>query len=427
MALGILVALLALLAGIWALFFMPKDDTSLFTAPQDQFEAAITSDPIDDGSEGDLDDAFLALEEEEGSPPEPEQPTPHEPLSPEAAQARYAATGIWQRAPDTLSDPKSSSLADLYIASIDGKINASDAIALPSFGALELSNGAINTAPPPAAGTTFALDSNGLVRATPQGALTPNGVLVIAGRPSVAPAPRPGNAQAETPPEAPQTTTPTIRPRARPAGLVEGNERSQLGGRTLAELGALRPRARPQTEQFTQTAEPQEADPQDADAQALAIASAVTDDGNAGDETVVAALSSPTKRAVESSILPRSKPRNFDKIVQRGRDNADASDGTSVAAAPSRQQSFSPKIPTRTSVAKQATVKNAINLRKVNLIGIYGSSASRNALVRLPSGRFVKVKKGSRLDGGKVLSISSTKVVYKKGSRTHTLEILPFG
>ena len=35
-----------------------------------------------------------------------------------------------------------------------------------------------------------------------------------------------------------------------------------------------------------------------------------------------------------------------------------------------------PKMPTKASVAKQATYKNALNLSKTNLIGVYGTRPS---------------------------------------------------
>ena len=102
----------------------------------------------------------------------------------------------------------------------------------------------------------------------------------------------------------------------------------------------------------------------------------------------------------------------------------DASDGSSVAAAAA---TTTPSIPTRASVAQQATVKTAINLKRVNLIGIYGSSSSRRALVRLANGRYVKVTVGDRLNGGKVTSISTNKLIYQKSGKNHTHEVLPLG
>ncbi|MGB2892436.1 MAG: hypothetical protein WBC03_05805, partial [Albidovulum sp.] len=82
-----------------------------------------------------------------------------------------------------------------------------------------------------------------------------------------------------------------------------------------------------------------------------------------------------------------------------------------------------PNMPTTVTVARQATVKNAIDLGKINLIGVYGSSANRRALVRMPSGRLLKVKIGDRLDGGQVAAIGDSELTYVKGGRSFTLKI----
>ena len=84
---------------------------------------------------------------------------------------------------------------------------------------------------------------------------------------------------------------------------------------------------------------------------------------------------------------------------------------------------MTPSIPSRASVARQATEQNAINLGKVNLIGVYGSPSDRRALVRLKSGRYVKVEVGDRVDGGRVAAIGDTELRYVKGGRNITLKL----
>ena len=83
--------------------------------------------------------------------------------------------------------------------------------------------------------------------------------------------------------------------------------------------------------------------------------------------------------------------------------------------------SAAPSIPTKASVAKQATFKNAINLSKVNLIGVYGTSSNRHALIRQANGRFKKVKVGDKIDGGQIAAITASEVRYKKGGKMVTL------
>ena len=74
-------------------------------------------------------------------------------------------------------------------------------------------------------------------------------------------------------------------------------------------------------------------------------------------------------------------------------------------------------MPTKASVAKNATFANAINLGKTNLIGVYGTPSKRYALIRLGSGQYKKVRVGDRVDGGTVAAITESEVRYKKGGR----------
>ena len=82
-----------------------------------------------------------------------------------------------------------------------------------------------------------------------------------------------------------------------------------------------------------------------------------------------------------------------------------------------------PKIPSSASVAKTATVRNAINLRNVNLIGVYGKPSNRRALVRLSNGRYRKVVVGDRLDGGRVSAIGESELRYNKRGRDLVLKM----
>jgi Tfp pilus assembly protein PilP len=83
--------------------------------------------------------------------------------------------------------------------------------------------------------------------------------------------------------------------------------------------------------------------------------------------------------------------------------------------------SSAPRTVLKGTVAKQATFVNAINLSKVNLIGVYGTQSKRYALIREANGRYKKVKVGDRVDGGRVEAITSNEVRYQKGGRIVTL------
>ena len=82
-----------------------------------------------------------------------------------------------------------------------------------------------------------------------------------------------------------------------------------------------------------------------------------------------------------------------------------------------------PSIPTKASVAKQATYANAINLSKINLIGTSGTESRRYALIRQANGKYKKVKVGDRIDGGTVKAITDTEVRYQKGGRLVSLKM----
>ena len=75
------------------------------------------------------------------------------------------------------------------------------------------------------------------------------------------------------------------------------------------------------------------------------------------------------------------------------------------------------------SVIQAATVKNVLNLRDINLIGITGTKRNPNALVRLANGKVLKVKVGDRLNGGRVTAISAATLTYAISGRSITLDM----
>ncbi|HHB80162.1 MAG TPA: hypothetical protein ENK83_00205, partial [Aliiroseovarius sp.] len=313
------------------------------------------------------------------APPEqPEPPRSPEVLSEDAAQTRYAATGIWEKAPTSPSEPQSSRIDDLYIASIDPEVSGHDPVSLPPVGNSSTDARPSASLPPAAPGTDFALNEEGLVAPSPEGTLSPAGILVYSGKPPVDAPVRPGTVRPQI---LPDSQLRGFRPKPRPTGLIEETQRANNGGNTLLELAALRPNPRPE------------------ELAARAVAEAGAD--NAAVEDAVAAviaegeLVNVTGEAVAASPQPGHRPGDFATIVASARANIDASDGSTVVAA-SAAPTSSPSIPTRANVATQATVKNALRLNQMNLIGIYGSSSSRRALIRLKTGRYTKVSVGDR-------------------------------
>ncbi len=316
------------------------------------------------------------------------QPAPPEPLTPARAEARYAVSGIWQLSPVAPDPSNLIDIDDIYLASIDPVSSTTDAVALPSATAFLTDELPEQISSPTAAGTVFNLDDKGLVIPTAEGAVTPDGVLVYLGKPPVVPPEVPQRGPAQTDVEtATQSRLSELRPRLRPDDLIEQTERTQLGGLTRSELAGIRPKLRPDVAKVEEER----------------------------DET-------PTDQAIATSIKPNMRPKNMDQIVQQA--NVRAPEPVKVAAAASvAPVAVAPSIPSTASVAKQATVKNAIKLNQINLIGVYGKPSSRRALVRLENGRYKKVQVGDRIDGGKISAIGDSELRYTKGGRNVVLKM----
>ncbi|MEL6645380.1 MAG: hypothetical protein AAFQ79_15720 [Pseudomonadota bacterium] len=306
-------------------------------------------------------------------------------LPPPIEYVAVDATQIWQYPAPPATVPADATTDDIYLASIDPEVEIGDAFALTP---IERDLGLLSrpgTLPGP--GQIFDMDDRGLVRATPDGSLSPEGVVVTEGRPEIVPPTRPESTVPDTS-SAIALALAGPRPRGRPDDLIENSERARLGGRTSEELATLRPGERPESEQ--------EAAP----------------------------VTAPSAQAVAQSRVPSSRPSDFGQRVATIRNRAEeqrqAQQAAQVAAAVASAQ---PTIPTSASVARQATIDNALNLRRVNLIGVYGSEADRRALIRLSSGRYVKVKVGDRVDGGQVAAIGDSELRLIKGGRNVTLTV----
>jgi hypothetical protein len=127
------------------------------------------------------------------------------------------------------------------------------------------------------------------------------------------------------------------------------------------------------------------------------------------------AFASATANAVAQSIVPNRRPAGFAQLAaQRQAAAAAAAVATPAAAAAAAPApaAAAPAIPTRASVAEQATEDRAINLNRVNLIGVFGTSSSRRALVRLPGGNVVSVRVGDRIEGSQITAIGETELRY---------------
>jgi hypothetical protein len=169
---------------------------------------------------------------------------------------------------------------EIFLAAMDAPPPALDALALPTPAAVA------DTAPdagmpPPAFGTVYRFDANGLVMPTPEGILSPEGVFLIAGSPPLVPpsrseaataaalaavpaapevdaaaiAPDAGDASLVTAPDAPiaepAPSDPAMagfRPRPRPEGLAPAtDDDAALATDSATAVVGLRPLARPES------------------------------------------------------------------------------------------------------------------------------------------------------------------------------------
>ena len=368
---------------------LPEAETA--TAPPP--ETATTNAPAASDTPTPLPTGDLPSDLAQLPPPSPQEAR-------QAALSSYAATGIWQIAPDQPEAPVSQSLDTLYLASIDSSLQNLDAVALPDIRRALSDVRPEAQSNPAAPGKQFDLDARGLVIATPEGAETPEGVIVYTGRPPLTPPGIPTRfAQTPQANAQPEPDLAGVRPRLRPDTLIESNERATLGGLSRSELAGLRPRARPET--------------------LAAVALALREADQAEVEADEAdAQDTGTDQAIASSLKPLARPRD----LTTGNDSAGSSrQQVASAAALAPQRNAAPQIPSSASVAQQATVRGAINLRQVNLIGVYGQPSNRRALVRLSNGRYQKVQVGDRLDGGQVRAIGENELSYVKNNRAIVL------
>ncbi len=229
------------------------------------------------------------------------------------------------------------------------------------------------------------------------------------------------------------------RPRARPEGLAPPPAAADDDAALATEEGtvvtSLRPRARPQTVL---------AAGERARSETAAASLAAPAEAPSAEEEAVLAASNPSVLTI--SRRPAAKPKDFSRAVEAAVAAAVRApepepepepekvakkapapdlkeDEAAEAEEPEKVASAAPKIPSSANVAKQATFRNALNLSKINLIGVYGTQSKRYALVRQSNGKYKKVKVGDRIDGGRIEAITQSEVRYQKGGRLVTLKM----
>ncbi len=466
--LGSILALLLLAVALWWMLFKePVEDQTADLATPAETAGIPAATPVPDTVEGSAaETAAASLPTEPSEKPltsvednpvasADDAAPPADAVAEEPVVVAPPAETIWDDAPETATnEPSADAPGAPQIARAVAVTERPGALTRP-----EAPIATIDAAPkpqplPPPFGTTFEFLPDGTIRPTEDGVVTPDGFTLIAGPPPVVPAPRPGSVAPAEPvavPEAevePEANVAPDAPDAAPeeaAPAVEGT--APLPEPVNPAHAAKKPRVRP-AEVVARAA------------QIAAEAEAARQAELEAQRALEEAIASATPQAVASSQRPKDRPsglaRPVDTAVAAAVDDAVAAavaEGVAAAAASAAQPAPAPKpaaapkpepvqeeevdepepvaptpnIPTTVTVARQATIKNAINLRDVSLIGVYGSSKNRRALVRLPTGRMIKVKVGDRLDGGKVAAIGDSDLSYVKRGKTVVLKILKNG
>ncbi|MEL0121520.1 MAG: hypothetical protein VW728_02750, partial [Paracoccaceae bacterium] len=125
--------------------------------------------------------------------------------------------------------------------------------------------------------------------------------------------------------------------------------------------------------------------------------------------------------AVSDSLRPKARPKTKKPSVSSVEVASTAAilpeeEGDEASAGENSSDTINAPIP-----GKKATIKRAINLREVNLLGVYYFGGKRSALVRLKNGKRLMVKVGDSLDGGKVAAIGKRELRYVKSGKNITL------
>lgn len=301
-------------------------------------------------------------------------------------------------------------------------------------------------------GTLLRFDEMGRIAATPEGVVTPDGFTLYAGQPPRLPPTRAAHAE----PAAAPNPLAGKRPRPRPADLVPvaAPAVESAPTQTTANLSdlpplappvdprhaALKPKAR-SVDFLAKVEAKRQADAAVADAAASAAraeAEAAAKALATASQLAVATSRQPAPRSAVASAAAKKAELAVDdtalQVDSNAVDAALAEAQTTAEPEPAKAEVDEPEpqegianLPTTRTVAKKSTLANAIDLGDINLIGVYGSSSNRRALVRMPNGRFLKVQVGDNFDGGQVAAIGDNELRYVKRGKTYALKMVNDG
>ncbi|MEX2520421.1 MAG: hypothetical protein WD969_13940 [Paracoccaceae bacterium] len=125
----------------------------------------------------------------------------------------------------------------------------------------------------------------------------------------------------------------------------------------------------------------------------------------------------PSARIATLSPTPKRRPKSIRPRVPSAAIAAGEPNVREVAA-PRRPP------PQGAGVASAATLRDAIPLSDMNLLGVFGSSKSRRALLRLSSGQVLRVSQGTVVEGWVISRIDATSMRITRGGDARTLELV---
>lgn len=133
-------------------------------------------------------------------------------------------------------------------------------------------------------------------------------------------------------------------------------------------------------------------------------------------DTIVA--SAPTNLATNR---PRPRPDTLSADAAR---LSAAQTAASIAAATAARVQVQADAPHAAPVnSAQSTLSHRLDMTDMALIGVFGLSDNRRALLRLATGDFVRLAQGGVIDGWRVIAIGDTSIRLLRGGETKVLNI----
>ena len=124
---------------------------------------------------------------------------------------------------------------------------------------------------------------------------------------------------------------------------------------------------------------------------------------------------SPGPGAVAAAPSARTRPKSIKpKATAVARNTSSAK----TVRAPTRGK------PTGRGLANVATLKGAITLDQTSLLGVFGTSKNRRALLRMSDGRMKRVSQGEVIDGWVVSRIQATSMRMTRGAEVRNLNLI---